>query len=125
MVERADVVEASLEDRLVSVCRTAMGDSLRSITYFTPETYEQVYLRTDLTADADLAGSVEHEADGFHTQAAYRDSELGDYHYTVRAFENGFLLRVVGDDHGVFVTTDGLTIRRSKDVAAGLRDVLA
>jgi hypothetical protein len=114
----------SLEEQLVSACRTAVGDSLRSITYFTPNAYEQVYLRSDLSADADLAASVEHEAAGFRTQTAYEDSELGAYRYTLRVFENGFVTRVIDGDHGVYVTTDGITVRRSKEVTEAIRSTL-
>lgn len=116
--------EESLAEQLVSACRTTVGDSLRSITYFTSGGFEQLYLRADLESDADLTGFVELESDGFRAQAAYRGSELGDYRYTVRAFENGYLTRVTADDHGVFLTTDGLTLRRSEEVAEALASVL-
>jgi len=124
MTGQRDLIDPSLEEQLVSVCRTAVGDSLRSVTYFTPNAYEQVYLRSDLEADADLTASVEHEAAGFRTQLAYEDSELGEYQYTVRAFENGFLTRVIIGDHGVFVTTDGITVMRSREVTEALRSTL-
>ncbi|MFB6124059.1 MAG: hypothetical protein ABEJ78_11460 [Haloferacaceae archaeon] len=125
MEATAELVDSSLGEQLRSACRTAVGDSLRSITYFTPEAYEQVYLRSDLEADADLAGFVELESHGFRTQTAYRGSELGDYRYTIRSFENGYVTRVTVDDHGVFVTTDGLTMRRAEDVAEALESVLS
>jgi len=125
MDARADLVSEELADRLVSACRTTVGDSLRSITYFTPTAFTQVYLRSDLEADADVSGFVELESDGFRARTAYRGSELGDYDYTIRAFENGYLTRVTGDDAGVFVTTDGLTLRRSEEVVSTLKAVLA
>lgn len=120
----AALVDEDLADRIRSACRTAVGDSLRSITYYTQDAYQQLYLRPDLDSDADLAGFVEHESIGFRAQTAYRGSELGEYRYTIRAFENGYLTRVMVGKHGVFVTTDGLTMRRSEDVAAALRSVL-
>lgn len=113
-----------LADRLVSASRTTMGDTLRSVTYFTPEGHEQVYLRDDLAADADLGRFVEYESNGFDAREAYRDSELGGYEFTVRSFENGYVTRVVAGEEGTFVTTDGLTIRRSEDVARALTEVL-
>jgi len=119
-----DLVDPSLEEQLVSACRTAVGDSLRSITYFTSDAYEQVYLRSDLEADADLAASVEHESGGFRIQDAYADSELGGYQYTLRVFENGFVTRVIDGDRGVFVTTDGITVLRSKEVTEAIRSTL-
>ena len=124
MSEPRDLVDPSLEEQLVSACRTTVGDSLRSITYFTPDGYEQVYLRSDLEADADLAASVEHETAGFGIQTAYTETELGSYQYTLRVFENGFVTRVIDGDHGVFVTTDGITVRRSKEVTRAIRSTL-
>ncbi|RDI70876.1 DUF7522 family protein [Halopelagius longus] len=119
-----DLVGTEFEESLEAACRTAVGDSLRSITYFTPEQFTQVYLRSDLDSDADLAGFVEHETDGFRAKRAYRGSELGDYEFSIRAFENGYLTRVTAGGHGVFVTTDGLTMRRSEEVATALQEVL-
>jgi hypothetical protein len=110
---------------LTGACRTSVGDQLRSITYFTPDAYQQVYLRSDLEADADLSGFVEQARDGFHARTAYRGSELGDYQYTMRVFDRGYLVRVTGDSAGVFVTTDGMTIQRGSEVASALRKVLA
>jgi hypothetical protein len=124
MSDHRDLIGPSLEEQLVSACRTTVGDSLRSITYFTPDAYEQVYLRSDLEADADLAASVEHETTGFRTQTAYTDSELGEYQYTLRVFENGFVTRVIDGEHGVFVTTDGITVLRSEEVTEAIRATL-
>jgi hypothetical protein len=125
MDEQEDLVDAELAEQLTAACRTAVGDSLRSVTYYTPTAFEQVYLRSDLESDADLVGFVELESDGFRANTAYRGSELGDYDYTIRSFENGYLTRVTVGERGVFVTTDGLTLRRSEDVASALRSVLA
>ncbi|SFR44992.1 DUF7522 family protein [Halogeometricum limi] len=119
-----DLVDSEFSESIRAACRTAVGDSLRSITYFTPSAFQQVYLRSDLDSDADLAGFVEHETDGFHATRAYRGSELGDYQFTIRAFENGYMTRITHGDHGVFVTTDGLTMRRSEDVASALGELL-
>jgi hypothetical protein len=109
---------------LVSVCRTAIGDEVRSITYFTPDDYAQVYLRSDLDPDADLAGFVDHESFGFDAHTAYRGSELGDYEYTIRVFEEGFLLRVTNRHEGVFLTTDWLTLRDFDEVASAVARIL-
>jgi hypothetical protein len=125
MEERDSLVDSELEEQLIGACRTSVGDQLRSITYFTPDEYQQVYLRSDLEADADLTGFVEQARDGFHARTAYRGSELGDYQYTMRVFDRGYLVRVTGDGAGVFVTTDGMTIQRGSEVANALRGVLA
>ncbi|WP_435347703.1 DUF7522 family protein [Haloarchaeobius sp. HRN-SO-5] len=115
-----------LADQLVTACRTTVGDSLRSLTYFTRDDFEQLYLRSDLERDADLTTFVGHEWRGFKTtQAAYQQSELGDYEYTIRVFENGFLVRVTTDTEGVFVTTDGLTLSNFHELEMAARGVLA
>ncbi|QGX94105.1 hypothetical protein EI982_04570 [Haloplanus rallus] len=124
MSEHRDLVDPSLGEQLVSACRTTVGDSLRSIVYFTPDEYEQIYLRSDLEAEADLTGWVEHEATGFRAQTAYDGTELGEYQYTLRVFENGYVTRVIDEDHGVFVTTDGITVRRSKEVTEAIGSTL-
>ncbi len=111
--------------KIVTTCRTAVGDSLRSVTYFTRDDYEQLYLREDLARDADLTSFIGHEWRGFKTtQTAYEGSELGDYNYTIRVFDNGFLIRVTTDREGVFATTDGLTIKDFEEVATALKSFL-
>jgi hypothetical protein len=110
---------------LVSACRTVVGDRLRSVTFFTPEEHAQVYLRDDLERDADLASFVAAEQSGFSSRTAYSDSELGDYDFTIRAFDHGYVTRVIEGQSGVFVTTDPMTMSRFRDVAAAVSDVLA
>ncbi|ELY89948.1 MULTISPECIES: DUF7522 family protein [Natrialba] len=112
-------------DKIITTCRTAIGDSLRSVTYFTRDDYEQLYLRDDLERDADLSTFIGHEWRGFKTvQTAYERSELGEYNYTIRVFDNGFLLRVTTDSDGVIITTDGLTLKDFEEVATALNSVL-
>lgn len=112
-------------ERLSGTSRAVLGDSLRSVTYFTRTEYDQVYLRSDLERDADLDTFIGHEWQAFTIiQDSYGESELGEYEYTIRKFENGFLIRVATEDEGVFVTTDGLTLRDFDDVATALRETL-
>ncbi|WP_101297652.1 DUF7522 family protein [Halegenticoccus soli] len=112
-------------DRLTRTCRTAAGDSLRSLTYFNRFDYEQVYLREDLEQDADLNSFIGNEWHDFKTtQDAYRGSELGDYRYTIRVFENGYLVRITIEDSGVFVTTDGITMQDFEALSAAVTEVL-
>lgn len=118
------MLDASVADELVRSCRTTIGDRLRSVTCFSPEGYEQIYLRDDLEQDADLSGFVNHEIRGFEAKSAYANSELGDYRYTIRSFENGQLLRILDRNRGVFVTSEGLTIRRSEEVATAVQAVM-
>jgi hypothetical protein len=112
-------------EHLITTCRTVAGDSLRSITYFSRTDYVQAYLREDLARDADLETFVGSEWQDYNvTQDAYRDSELGEYRYTIRVFENGFLVRVTTEDHGVFVTTDGITLRDFDELATAVTELL-
>lgn len=120
-----NVLEPEAADELLSACRTTVGDELRSITYFTEEAVEQVYLRSDLDRTADLMGFADQERAGFSAQEAYRNSQLGSYRATVRMFEEGYLTRVVHGSHGVWVTTDRMSMERFEELAAALRPILA
>ena len=112
---------------LESACRTAVGDQLRSIVYFDEDDHEQLYLREDLEADDEeiLVGFVENERLGFRSQAVYGKSDLGDYQFTMRAFDHGYLTRVIEGDHGAFVTTDELQMDHFDELASAVRGVLA
>jgi hypothetical protein len=113
------------KDRLTRTCRTAVGDSLRSLTYINRFDYEQVYLREDLERDADLNSFIGNEWHDFKmTQDAYRGSELGDYRYTIRVFENGYLVRITIEDSGVFITTDGITMQDFEALSQAVEGVL-
>jgi len=111
-------------DELLSAARTATGDELRSLTYFTEDEIDQLYLRSDLSQTADLVGFAENERQGFHSQSMYANTQLGDYLFTVRVFENGYLTRVIAGDHGVWVTTDSMEIDRFEELASALASVL-
>jgi hypothetical protein len=110
---------------LVSTARTVVGDELRSLTYFTADGVEQLYLREDLDADADLVGFADVERRGFRSQSDYDDTELGTYQFTIRAFEEGYLTRVVDDEQGVFVTTDAMSLSRFEELHAALSRLLS
>lgn len=109
---------------LTRTARTTVGDELRSLTYFTEDDVEQLYLRDDLEADADLVGFAETERLGFRSQLDYRSSELGEYRFTIRVFERGYLTRVIVGDHGAFVTTDAMARDRFEELASALKGVL-
>ena len=119
-----DTIDDELADEIHSVCRTTVGDELRSITYFTEDDVEQLYLRSDLEQTADLIGFADHERLGFHSQSAYRNTQLGEYEATIRMFENGFLSRVIRGPHGVLVTTDDMSIDRFEELTSALASVL-
>ena len=115
-----------LAEQIVTTARTATGDSLRSVTYFTRSDFEQLYLREDLERDADLNTFVGHEWRGFRdTRNAYQTSELGEYRYTIRAFTNGYLLRVTGERSGALITTDGLSMQPYDEIADAIEKMLA
>lgn len=119
------LIRDEVADEIVSACRATVGDQLRSITYFTDEDYAQLYLRSDLERDADLAGFVDYESLGFDAHTAYHGSELGEYRFTIRVFDNGFLVRITTDDEGVFITTDGVTIQDFEEVAVSVGTILS
>lgn len=97
---------------------------MRSLMYFTEETHNQVYLRDDLEQSADLVGFAENERLGFRSQQAYAESELGDYQFTIRVFEDGYLTRVIVRNYGVWVTTDGMSIDRFEELGSAIASVL-
>jgi len=122
----SQLLSAEFAERIVTTARTATGDSLRSVTYFTRSDFDQLYLRDDLERDADLNTFVGHEWRGYReTQNAYQNSELGGYEFTVRAFENGYLLRVAAERRGVLITTDGLSMQSYEEIAEALGRMLA
>ena len=114
----------SFEEELVSTARTVVGDELRSVTYFTDDAVEQLYLRGDLEADADLVGFADTERLGFRSRTDYRGTELGAYRFNIRVFEHGYLTRIIEGDHGVFVTTDPMARDRFEELATALRETL-
>lgn len=112
-------------DRIVDASRSALGDHCRSVTYFTKDDYEQLHLREDLEQDADLTEFIGHEWRGFRlAQNAYSGSELGSYQFTIRSFEDGYLVRVTNEREGVFVTADEQPLENFEELAATLRDSL-
>lgn len=119
------IIDEEFADNIVTTARTATGDSLRSVTYFTRANFEQLYLRGDLEQDADLNDFVGHEWQGYkQTENAYQDSELGEYQFTVRAFQNGYLLRVTSERSGVLITTDGLSMNSYEEIAEAIGRML-
>lgn len=113
-----------LGTKLVRAARSVAGDELRSVAYFDDDDVEQVYLRDDLDQGADLVGFAENERLGFRSQRAYRGTQLGEYQFTIRVFDEGYLTRVIEDDRGVWVTTGAMAIDRFEEVAAALAGVL-
>ncbi len=111
-------------DELLSACRTTVGDELRSMTYFTPDEYDHLYLREDLERGDEPEAFVENERQGFSSQRTYEWSELGDYEYTIRVFESGHLVRVIADEEGIYVTTGDLTMDRFGELVEAIQSIL-
>lgn len=127
-----------LSDSLVSTARTGIGDTLRSVVYFTPETFELLYLRKDLYEDEESARAakgrlVDVERAGFVDGTAYsalspdeaERPEFGEYEFTIRVFREGFVSRVIVGEHGVLLTTDEMDVGGFEEVAVTLRKLLA
>ncbi|WP_416840845.1 hypothetical protein [Haloferax sp. DFSO52] len=122
---------------IVSTCRTTLGDSLRSVVYFTREEFEVLYVRQDLYGDDEemrtvKADLVESERTGFGPQETYNRKEdptddgpdFGEYEFTLRVFSGGFVGRVVAGDHGVIVTTDELDLSEFEEMEVAIRRML-
>lgn len=120
----ASPLSQAQKEELVSTARTTVGDELRSVTYFTEDSLAQLYLREGFDRNAELVGFAENERLGFRSQRAYRGSELGEYQFTIRAFEYGYLTRVIVGEHGVWVTTGAMHIDRFEDLAHVIEGVL-
>ena len=119
-----DVLAEEYEERLLRACRAALGDELRSLTYFTPDASEHIYLREDLERGEDPLAYVMNEQHGFEEQQTYEWSELGDYRFTVRAFANGHIVRVIVGDHGAYATTDATEMSRFAELAESMGAIL-
>jgi len=122
---RTTMDDQELDEELESACRTAVGDRLRAVAYFTAENKRLVYLRDDIENTESLGTFVANERNGFRTDDTYDDPELGTYHSTIRIFERGYLTRVIVDGHGVFVTTDEMEIQRFHDLTEAAESILA
>lgn len=125
-------------DQLVRACRAAIGDSLRSVVHFTPESETFLYLRSDIEERGEHTREikrlfVQNERMGFTSQNTYErlaeegDSQLdlGDYQFTVRVFGDGYISRVIVGDHGVLLTADEMQIDAFEELSVTLRKLLA
>jgi hypothetical protein len=125
-------------DALVSTCRAAIGDTLRSVIYFTPDAFDLLYLRQDLYAgDEERAREekselVDSERVGFGDVERYEtfagepgtDSVVGEYEFTVRVFSEGYLGRIIVGGHGVILTTDDIDVDAFEELAVAIRALL-
>lgn len=124
-------------DSLVSATRTSLGDTLRSVVYFTPSAFDVLYVRKELyesdrVAREAKAPLVELEQVGFAEQSArtliaHRDTrtDIGPYNFTVRFHENGFVVRVLHADSGVLFTADSMDVSAFEEAISAIRGVLS
>jgi hypothetical protein len=126
-------------ETLVSTARAAIGDTLRSVVWFTEEEFEVLYLRSDLYLDSperarEVKGEfVESERAGFDEARRYNEwaaedgvePHIGTYEFTLRVFSEGFVARVIEGDEGVIFTTDGIEMGAFEEFAVAVRRMLA
>jgi hypothetical protein len=124
-------------ESLVSATRTSLGDTLRSVVYFTPSAFDVLYVRSDLSDSrrrvrTAVSRLVEIERIGFAerpVRSAIAESDrggtIGRYAFTVRFHEDGFVVRVLQGDAGVLLTADSMDVDAFEDAAAAVRRVLA
>ncbi|RLM64201.1 hypothetical protein [Halorubrum sp. Atlit-26R] len=132
--------ETGIDDRrtesILSATRTGLGDDLRSVVYFTPSSFDLLYVRADLypsdeNARERKAQLVRLERVGF-AERPVRDSiahsddgpDIGPYNFTVRFHDEGFVVRVLGGDAGVLFTTDSMDVGAFREAATAIRGVL-
>jgi len=137
--EPSSTATAAPIEELVSLCRTAVGDSLRSVIHFTRDDAELLYLRADLYGNdrrralEAKASLIENERVSFvpyeryepHAAGAGSDPVHGDYEFTIRVFADGFVCRILVGDHGLLLTADDLDVDRVEEVAIALRGLLS
>lgn len=129
-------IRPDLAEGLVSAARTSLGDTLRSVVYFTPAGFDVLYTRTDLydSPEAERQAKellVEFERTGF-AEVPVRSviarmgdvSDIGPYQFTVRFHEHGFVVRVIRGNAGVLFTADSMDVSAFAEGASAIRGLL-
>jgi hypothetical protein len=129
-------IRGDTAESVVSAARTSLGDSPRSVVYFTPSAFDVLYVRQDRYASDDAAREAKAELVdlgrvGFaerpvRTRLARRESgsEIGAYAFTIRAHENGFVVRALEGDAGVLLTADSMDVSAFEEAITAVRGVL-
>src|SRR6056297_3670463 len=129
-------LDPQVADSVVSTARTSLGDTLRSVIYFTPSAMDLLYVRRDLYESRQRAVEaksrlVEFERVGFAEApvrtalSAPADPEsIGAYDFTVRVHDEGFGVRVLAEGDGVILTTDDMDIDAFDDAAVAITTLL-
>jgi hypothetical protein len=130
-------IDDELADALVTAARTSLGDTLRSVVYFTPSEFDVLYIRADLDDDPGAVRErkgklVDFEVTGFAeapvrtgVAAAASGPDIGAYEFTVRFHGNGFVARVIEGDAGALLTTDEMDVSAFEDAATAVGKLLA
>jgi len=129
-------IDAELADSVVSTARASIGDTLRSVIYFTPSAMDLLYVRRDLYESRQRAVEaksrlVEFERVGF-AEAPVRTAlsppanpdSIGAYEFTVRVHDDGYVVRILAGDDGVILTTDGMDVDAFDDAAVAITRLL-
>lgn len=132
--------ETGLDDRhaesILSAVRTSLGDSLRSVVYFTPSSFDLLYVRKDLYPSDEKARErkaqlVQLERVGFAERPVRNNiahtgdgPDIGPYNFTVRFHDEGFVVRALAGDAGVLFTTDSMDVRAFREAVTAVRGVL-
>lgn len=129
-------ISDEMAETILSATRTSLGDTLRSIVYFTPSSFDLLYVRQDLYSSDEAAREgkaqlVQLEQVGFaerpaRTEIAHSDdgSDIGPYNFTVRFHDHGFVVRVLEGDAGVLFTTDAMDVSSFREAGSAIRGVL-
>jgi hypothetical protein len=125
-------IDGERADSIVSAVRTSLGDELRSLLYFTPSEFDVLYVRRDLADDPATdrerrAPLVDIETVGFveapvrsTVSAGSEGSSIGEYGFTIRFHDDGFVVRVLSGDAGVLFTTDSMDVAAFRDAATAV-----
>jgi hypothetical protein len=126
-----------MADSIISATHTSLGDTLRSVMYFTPSSFDLLYVRQDLYPSDEAARErkaqlVELERVGFAEQPTRTEivhsgdsPDIGPYNFTVRFHNNGFVVRVLEGDAGVIFTADSMDVRTFRGAVSAIRGVLS
>jgi len=130
-------VSDEMAETILSATRTSLGDTLRSVVYFTPSSFDLLYVRQDLYSSDETARDrkrqlVQLERVGFaeqsvRTEIAHRDDvpDIGPYSFTLRFHDDGFVVRVIEGDAGVLFTADSMDISSFREAVSAIRGVLS
>ncbi|SEP05160.1 hypothetical protein SAMN04487948_11218 [Halogranum amylolyticum] len=128
-------IDNAVAENIVSAARTSLSDTLRSVIYFTPSSFDVLYVRQDLYDTPEDARSlkkplVELEQVGF-VEAPVRtaifqheESTVGPYEFTVRFHHDGFVVRTIEGDHGVLFTTDSMAVTEFEEAISAIGKLL-